>query len=289
MTHRTKQVQTEEKRAAPQHAHGEPAPVQSQAAAHPATLLRHAGAYGAALAPRDVLQLQRTLGNRAVGGLLAGAGGRVQRVAMSGGSKATVDDVKKWASDNGVELELSDGELESELEQEEGFDEEIDVEDFLRKIGALNEAMDDAEDDEDWDPADYAADPLDPDDILSSDVRKSLGFKADAKNYMKIDTPKKNGVYVCHICGLAIGKGQDVDMDHLPPWKERLHAYIKEEGLTEDDTDELTGPLMSYLYNMRGSVFAHSSCNRGHSGEGNYKKKWGTARKWYQAGGGAPF
>jgi len=156
-------------------------------------------------------------------------------------------------------------------------------------IGAGVEEMD-MDDDDDWDPADEAADPLDTDDVLSSAVRKALGFNVTAKGWMKVDTPKdKAGAYLCHICGLAIKKGQKVDMDHLPPWKERLTEFIKASGLTEDDTDELTGPLMKNLYNLRGSVFAHSSCNRGHSGEGNYKKKWGNAANWYKAGGGSPF
>ena len=144
--------------------------------------------------------------------------------------------------------------------------------------------------DEDWDPADFAADPMEADDILKSEVRASLSFNQQAKAWMKLDTPKNaTGTYVCHICKQPIVKGQSVDQDHLPPWKDRLTAFITDKGLTVEDTDELTGALMKGLYNMRGSVFAHSACNRSHKGEDNYKPKWGTALKWYQAGGGAPF
>ncbi len=144
--------------------------------------------------------------------------------------------------------------------------------------------------DEDWDPADFAADPMEADDILKSEVRASLSFNQQAKAWMKLDTPKNaTGTYVCHICKQPIVKGQSVDQDHLPPWKDRLTAFITDKGLTVEDTDELTGALMKGLYNMRGSVFAHSACNRGHKGEDNYKAKWGNALKWYQAGGGAPF
>lgn len=260
----------------------------SAVAGHPSVSMERVIA--GALAPHDVLHLQRTVGNRVVAGLLSRGAGRLQRVVVEDGSNATVEDVKQWAGDNDVELELSDQELEQELEEESGFPDEIDIEAFLKKIGALEDEMEEEDDDDDdWDPADHAADPLDADDILSSDVRKSLGFRAEAKKYMKTDTPQKHGTYVCHICGMPITKGQPVDMDHLPPWKERLAAFITEEQLSEDDRDELTGPRMNHLYNMRGSVFAHSSCNRGHSGEGNYKKKWGTASKWYTAGGGPPF
>lgn len=147
------------------------------------------------------------------------------------------------------------------------------------------------EDDGEWDPADYAEDPLDPDDILSSSVRKSLSFTSAAKDNMKADTPKNHkGEYVCHICGGTINKGDEVDMDHLPPWKERLASFIKVEGITESNADdELSGPNMKLLYNMRGSVFAHSACNRSHKGEGNYKDKWGSSDAWYKAGGGSPF
>lgn len=145
--------------------------------------------------------------------------------------------------------------------------------------------------DEDWDPADFAVDPMEPDDILKSEVRAGLSFNSEAKAWMKVDTPKdkKSGAYVCHICGLPISKGEKIDQDHLPPWKDRLTAFIQDARLSEDDKDELTGPRMKNLYNMRGSVFAHSGCNRGHKGEDNYKAKWGNALSWYKVGGGPPF
>ena len=214
----------------------------------------------------------------------------VQRVVVLGnGTPATVQDVREFIDEKASDVSLTNEEIESELEAEADLEEGIGIRAFLEKIGAMDNGMD-VSDDADWDPADEAADPLDPDDILSSEVRKALGFNVTAKAWMKTDTPKdKSGNYVCHICGKAILKGQKVDMDHLPPWKERLEAFILAKGLTVDDSDELTGPLMKGLYNMRGSVFAHSSCNRGHSGEGNYKKKWGNAATWYKAGGGPPF
>lgn len=191
---------------------------------------------------------------------------------------------------NGSDFEdnfYSRDEIERFFNEEKGK-KNIGVESFKNKFF---EESDNESDDEEWDPADHASDPLEPDDILSSEVRKSLGFNATAKNWMKIDTPKNmtTGIYLCHICRKDIKKGEKVDMDHLPPWKERLQSFITCHNLTEEELDEITGPNMKLLYNMRGSVFAHSSCNRGHSGEGNYKKKWGNSDNWYKANGGPPF
>lgn len=62
------------------------APAESPAReAHPAALLRAAAEGSRALAPRDVLRLQRALGNRAVGRLLSrgGAAGVLQRISAS--------------------------------------------------------------------------------------------------------------------------------------------------------------------------------------------------------------
>ena len=207
----------------------------------------------------------------------------IQRVVVNAaGESASVEDVKQYIEDEDLNVTLDDDTLESELEAEEAFDEEIEIIDFLQKIGVLDEDMDEGDEDEDWDPADFAADPMEPDDILKSDVRASLAFNMQAKAWMKADTPKDaGGAYLCHICKKKILKGQDIDQDHLPPWRDRLEAFILTKGLTEDDADELTGPLMKGLYNMRGSVFAHSSCNRSHKGEDNYKKKWGNAAAWF--------
>lgn len=178
-----------------------------------------------------------------------------------------------------------------ELEQKTHGDREIDLANFLINHNLLSEEEEDIDmEDEEWDPSEHAAEPMVSDDVISGEVRKSLSFTSDAKKLMKIDTPQdKSGKYLCHICNNSIEKGEKVDMDHLPPWKERLGAFISAKNLTQDDYDEVSGPNMKLLYNMRGSVFAHSSCNRGHSGEGNYKKKWGNALNWFNKGGGSPF
>lgn len=138
---------------------------------------------------------------------------------------------------------------------------------------------------DEYDPADDAQDPLDLDEFGSSALRKALCFNSNAKAWMKVDTPKnKKGDYVCHICGKALVKGQKIDMDHLPPWKGRIEAYFQVEKVYSlDDVDPI---LLKPLYNMRGSVFAHASCNRNHSGESNWKQKWGSVVDWYKAGGG---
>ncbi|WP_274651402.1 DUF4157 domain-containing protein [Paenibacillus humicola] len=222
-----------------------------------------------------------------------GSGIVQRRVVTGSGDEATIDDIAEYFDTNDLKQAISDRDLKRDLTKENKNDKrDLTIREFLDKIGAIGDSKSDSEDDSDdeWDPADYAADPMDPDDVLSSDVRKSLSFDSTAKGWMKTDTPKDaSGSYVCHICRQKIKKGEKVDMDHLPPWKDRLHAFITEEQLTEDDTDELSGANMKKLYNMRGSVFAHSSCNRGHSGEQNYVKKWGSAENWYKAGGGAPF
>ena len=224
--------------------------------------------------------------------VLPGGGSRfpIQRLVMHDEKKACLRDVKQYIADKGLQVDLSDDELDGELDAESYKMDSITIQQFLVRIGAVVVESKAEKMDVEWDPADEAEDPMDPDDILSSDVRKALSFNVKAKAFMKIDTPQdKFGNYYCHICGKQIVKGDKVDMDHLPPWKERLVAFIGFKGLTVNDQDELTGPLMSGLYNLRGSVFAHSSCNRGHQGEGNYKKKWGNALKWLINDGGPPF
>lgn len=61
----------------------EGAPEAAVVEASVATLVRRAVLPAAPLAPRDVLHLQRTLGNRAVGSLLAARGGMVQRAGVA--------------------------------------------------------------------------------------------------------------------------------------------------------------------------------------------------------------
>jgi hypothetical protein len=250
-----------------------------------------------------LMQMQRSVGNQALGrwlqsnregnqkhSPLTGADIVQRKVVDEDGDEVTLDDIINYFSEHDLEQGIEDRELKREFTKESQEEKEITIEQFLIKIDAIGESGSEDEVDDDWDPADHAAEPMDPDGILSSSVRGSLSFNSGAKALMKQDTPKdKSGHYMCHICRSPIKKGESVDMDHLPPWKERLHAYIEDKELTEDDYDELTGPAMKQLYNMRGSVFAHSSCNRGHTGEGNYKGKWRTALNWFQAGGGAPF
>lgn len=139
--------------------------------------------------------------------------------------------------------------------------------------------------DDDYDPADDAQEPLDLEDFGSSELRKRLRFNQNAKNWMKDDTPKnKKGQYVCHICKLPILKHQKVDMDHLPPWLSRVQNYFKVHDVTSiDDVDPI---VLAPLFNMRGSVFAHSSCNRCHAGEGHWKQMWDSVNDWYQKNGG---
>lgn len=145
-------------------------------------------------------------------------------------------------------------------------------------------SSDDSSGDE-YDPADDAQDPMDLDEFGSSALRKALCFTSNAKAWMKVDTPKnKKGDYLCHICGKPLVKGQKIDMDHLPPWKGRIEAYFQiEKVYSLDDVDAI---LLKPLYNMRGSVFAHSSCNRNHSGESHWKQKWKSIVDWFNAGGG---
>ncbi|WP_291717036.1 DUF4157 domain-containing protein [Magnetospirillum sp. 64-120] len=138
---------------------------------------------------------------------------------------------------------------------------------------------DDDSDDEDFDIASCAQEPFDLDEYGSSMLRKALKFNNQAKTWMKADTPMRKGVYICHICGQKITKGQSVDMDHLPPWKARI-AQIDGSDIDVEEID------LDGLYNMRGSVFAHSSCNRGHSGEGNWAQMWNSVEEWYDSGGG---
>ncbi|MBW4888666.1 hypothetical protein KXQ82_03020 [Mucilaginibacter sp. HMF5004] len=214
----------------------------------------------------------------------------LQRYVRNDNEKvATIEDVIKFietANLDDVHLKLP--EIERRLSIYNDIEDPvIDIETFLKEIGAIGVEDSKSDDDDEWDPADYAEEPLETDDIVSGEIRKYLRFNSGAKKWMKDDTPQKNGTYICHICGCAIKKGQSVDMDHLPPWKDRLHAFINVEKPTSPD--DIQGPDMARLYNMRGSVFAHSKCNRGHSGEGNYKKKWTTAENWYNSNGGPPF
>lgn len=147
------------------------------------------------------------------------------------------------------------------------------------------ELSSDEESDDEWDPSQEAEEPLEQDDYLSSKLRKQLSFDFQAKAWMKQDTPKKNGQYICHICSQAIKNGQKVDMDHIPAWQDRVKAFWKVTKPTNaDDIDIL---VLKNLYNMRGSVFAHASCNRSHSGEGNWKQLWSSVVDWYNSGGGA--
>ncbi|HEX2913159.1 MAG TPA: hypothetical protein VH186_20320 [Chloroflexia bacterium] len=269
------------------------------------------------LSSSDILRLQVTVGNRAVMRLMAktqqlsipdnGSGKAVEsaqkrntgknsiqrQVLNEDGEEASLNDIQTHIEDNMLEPLMKLKEIDKLLQEEnEDLDRTLSIEEFLDEIGAVDSDDDQEmdEDDDEWDPAENAADPLEPDDILAGPVRKSLRFNTSAKNYMKLDTPKDiHGSYICHICKLKISKKDDVDMDHLPPWKDRLKAFITTHQLTEDDTDELNGPNMQHLYNLRGSVFAHSSCNRSHKGEDNYKIKWGNAVNWYNNGGGAPF
>ncbi|WP_109117889.1 DUF4157 domain-containing protein [Azospirillum sp. TSO22-1] len=140
-------------------------------------------------------------------------------------------------------------------------------------------------DDEDYNPDDEAP-ILEIEDFAKSALRKGLSFTSKAIDWMKGDTPKNKitGRYICHICGNDIKKGQSIDMDHLPPWHKRIEAYFKvKEPRSEDD---VSSAELTVLYNMRGSVFAHESCNRGHMGEGNWKQRWASVVAWFKNDGG---
>lgn len=150
--------------------------------------------------------------------------------------------------------------------------------------GALTDSSDDEEEDPSYDPTDDAEEPLEKDDYLSSDLRKQLKFTSGAKTWMKADTPFKKGNYICHICSKPIKKGEKVDMDHLPPWDERIKAWWKDNNPTSEDDFDVV--VIKALYNWRGSVFAHATCNRSHAGESNWKQKWKSVKDWYEATGG---
>jgi len=214
-----------------------------------------------------------------------------RRVINEKKDEATIEDIINFIqySTKITQQLKKNWEIEELLKQEnENFDKVYNIENFLFKIKAISYGDEEkSDDDEDWDPADYAEDPIEYDDISSGEVRKYLRFQSTAKTWMKTDTPKKNGAYICHICNGAIKKNHAVDMDHLPPWKDRLKAFISIKKPTS--MDDISGPDMGLLYNMRGSVFAHQYCNRSHKGEDNYKKKWGTAENWFNNDGGSPF
>ncbi len=73
-------------------------------------------------------------------------------------------------------------------------------------------------------------------------------------------------------------------MDHIPAWQDRVKALFKVmKPTSEDDIDKV---VLTQLYNMRGNVFAHSTCNRNHSGEGNWKQLWSSVEEWYKSDGG---
>ena len=137
---------------------------------------------------------------------------------------------------------------------------------------------------EEWDPAEHAEEPLDAEDFQASKLRKGLSFSSAAKANMKKDTPYKNGSYICHICSKPLKPGQGIDMDNIPSWQDRVKALFKVTKPTSED--DIATVVLTQLYNMRGNVFAHSTCNRNHSGEGNWKQLWSSVEEWYKSGGG---